>query len=315
MPRTTNNLWFAHALAFGAVVIWGANFPMIRILRQQADAVFLVALRLDIALIAMALCWLIKPPRLRSLTRRHWVALIAMGLLCGTGYQSLVIAGSKGTTSGLIAMLVATQTLHVGWLGWLLLGERLRAGNILAIGIAAAGVGLPIALAGQEHVDGVVYPLLIALAGAFASLYIIIPRRVGAKLRPWDMMSVFLLVAALTSQPLLFFTDFTTQIQNLRWQDWVWLLFIATIGQTAASLMWWWALRSLRAVTVAFYTLVLILAATFWGWLMLDDMLTWIDWLGALLVTIALVINIRAQADAAPPPKDAEEGVEPEPAG
>lgn len=287
----------AHLLAMAGALLWSPNFAMMKLIRRQMGAPELFLIRFDIATGFGLAVWLIRRPDFSELQKRHWILIVTLALMCGPVYQLLIISGAVGTSATLIAMLIATQTLHVGWIGWLLLGEKSDWRTWGAIGIAAIGIALPMTMDRQARIGAthIIYPLLVAAGGLVASLYVIIPRHIGKRISPIDLSNMVFIVGTATGQLLLLYTGlgpWWQQVTGLSSGNWICVFYLATIGHFAATWCWWLALRQLQGITVAFYLLLMIAASSYWGWLLLAEPLHWWDVLAMALVCLALCLNI-----------------------
>ncbi len=87
-----------------------------------------------------------------------WAHLVALGLVCHVGGQGLIALCLRRLPASLASVLILTQTVHVAWLGALLLDERLTLSQLASMALVLVGVGLAItgrrAVAGREAGEG-----------------------------------------------------------------------------------------------------------------------------------------------------------------
>ena len=134
------------ALALLVAAVWGTNFVIIRIGLDDLPPLLFAGLRF---LLAAALALMVPRPRI------DWESLAAYGLLIGAGQFGLLFVAMRGHISpGLASLVVQMQVFFtIGMSVWWL-GERVRAYQLVALAVAAAGV-LVIAL----NTDGTTTPL------------------------------------------------------------------------------------------------------------------------------------------------------------
>jgi O-acetylserine/cysteine efflux transporter len=138
------------ALALLVAAVWGTNFVIIRIGLDDLPPLLFAGLRF---LLAAALALMVPRPRI------DWESLAAYGLLIGAGQFGLLFVAMRGHISpGLASLVVQMQVFFtIGMSVWWL-GERVRAYQLVALAVAAAGV-LVIAL----NTDGTTTPLGLVL--------------------------------------------------------------------------------------------------------------------------------------------------------
>ncbi len=132
-------VWAHELLLALSAVVWGGAFIVLKGALDAMDPGWLLTLRFGAAtLILGALFW----HRLRdNLDLSHLLAGFVMGLPEGLAFLVQNV-GLVGTTPGRNAFLTTTYCVMVPFLGWLLLGRRPGANNVLAAIMALAGVGL-----------------------------------------------------------------------------------------------------------------------------------------------------------------------------
>lgn len=120
-------------LAIAVMAVWGTNFVVIEIALERLPPLLLAALRFSFAFLPLAL--FLKRPRL------SWRNLALYGVLIGVGqFGVLFIAMQRDITPGLASLIVQTQIFFTIALSMRLAGERVRAYQVAALAIAAAGL-------------------------------------------------------------------------------------------------------------------------------------------------------------------------------
>jgi O-acetylserine/cysteine efflux transporter len=138
-------------LALAVVAIWGSNFVVIRAGLDHWPPLLFAALRFGFAAFP-ALLILPRP----AVPWRH---LVAYGLLIGVGQFGLIYIAMNGFISpGLTSLVIQVQVFFTIGLSVLLAGERVRPFQVVALGLATAGIAIIAA-----HVDRTTTPLGLAL--------------------------------------------------------------------------------------------------------------------------------------------------------
>lgn len=147
-----------------------------------------VFLRLVLSAVLVAA---IVRPRLRGLTRHHWLTVVAFGL---------VLAAMNGMFYAAIARIplgIAVTFEFLGPLGVAIGGSR-RPLDLLWAGLAAAGVVTLTSDGGNLNVAGV---LLAVAAGACWAAYILLSQRVGRSFDGMSGLAIALMVATIGIAP------------------------------------------------------------------------------------------------------------------
>ena len=91
--------WFYHAMALCTVLVWSFSFLHIIILNEAVDPVTVVVLRKDIFALLLIGLFIWRRPKLRHLTRRQWILVLAMSLVSGPLYHfTFANASGEGRT-------------------------------------------------------------------------------------------------------------------------------------------------------------------------------------------------------------------------
>lgn len=160
-------------LAVAVVAVWGTNFPIIKIALAHLPPLLLAALRF--ALAGLPALFLVRRPQ------ASWGNLAAYGLLIGVGqFGLLFIAMTRFISPGLASLVVQMQVFFTIGLAMVLSGERVRAYQMVAMALAAAGIAW---IGWHAVTDGAsIHPLglaLVLLAGLAWAAGNIVSRAAG----------------------------------------------------------------------------------------------------------------------------------------
>lgn len=146
-----------------AAVLWGMTFVITAAALDRVPPILFTSLRF-----AAAAALIVVVPRPAA----SWRVVVLAGLLLGAAqFGCLFTAMAAGVPPGMAAVLVHTQAIMMVALGALLLGEQPRAMDVVASGLALAGVMvLAFAKQGAGPLSGVALVLLAAFAGASGNL-------------------------------------------------------------------------------------------------------------------------------------------------
>lgn len=277
------------AAVLAVVVIWGLNFVVMKVGLAYFTPFQLGAGRFVFALLPLALR--IPLPRVR----RRW--LLAFGAAQGLGqFGFLFVALRIGMTAALASVLLQTQVFFTAGLGVLLLGERIGLPLRVGFGFAAAGLACFAAntvLHASSAVSGLGLLLTLGSAAMWATSNIIV-RKAQKDSGGFHALGFVVWSSAVSIVPFLlmswFFDPPAAQANWLRapWQGWV---AVAALGWLATSLaygLWTGLLKRFPASRVAPFSLGVPLIGLAAGIVLLGEVVTPLQWTGAVFVFCAL---------------------------
>jgi O-acetylserine/cysteine efflux transporter len=138
--------------------VWGTNFVVIKSALAELPPLLFAALRFSLAFAPAAL-FVARP-------RMHWRMLASYGVLIGAGqFGLLFVAMRADITPGLASLVVQTQVFFTIGLAMSFNRERVRVLQVVALGLAAAGLAVI-----AHHTDAHTTPLglVLVLAAALA---------------------------------------------------------------------------------------------------------------------------------------------------
>jgi drug/metabolite transporter (DMT)-like permease len=292
----TKPVWYFHAMALFTVLVWSWSYVHVIWLARAVGPGGLVALRLDAFGVALLLLWFIRRPSLRHITRRQWLNLVIVGFVSYPAYHfPLAWGGSEGRTeAALIGLIIATIPVHVGWLAWLLLRERLTPMNIIALLLGL--VGVTTVVVGKHGLETLVPsnlagPLAVTIAAIMGAGIATLNRGARHILKPMDLVTVGGTIGFLFGLPL--HLDLTTaQLSAMTLVNWWQVFFLGFIAIGICYVTWITALSGLRTVNVAMYLFLAAILSAFWGWLLQGNEIGPAFFIGAALVLAGLLTMV-----------------------
>jgi len=225
------------ALALAVVAVWGSNFAVIKVALTHLPPLLFASLRFFF--VAFPAVFFIKKPNV------VWSRLATYGILIGLGqFGILYIAMNGQIAPGLASLLMQNQVFFTIGLSMVISGERVRPYQVIALLIAAAGIGVIIAHADAKTVTPLGLILTFIASMSWAGGNITARRDPGA-----DMLG-YVCWASLFSIPPLVILSLTLE----GWPAMVHAVQIAD-GATWAAVAWQSVGNSLFGYSV-------------WGWLL-----------------------------------------------
>jgi drug/metabolite transporter (DMT)-like permease len=276
----------AHAALLAVVVVWASAFSVIKVLLDHGFAAEDVALfRYLVAAPGFAfLLW--RVGGLPGLTRRDGLRLAAVGVCVVVGYHIFLNVGTKYTTSGTAALVVAlspalTLLLAVG-IGL----ERWSLRRAAGLAVAFAGVAVVVLLGagGELSFANAKGPLIVLAAPVSFALYNVLLKPLLGR---YDLLA---LTAATSLVGTVFLLPFlsggtTDSVTAISLEDALLVLYLGVVSTFLGYIGWNFGLRGLGATRAVTYTYLISPLAVLMGALFLDEAVTlWLAAGGALVV-------------------------------
>jgi len=151
-------------LALAVVAVWGSNFVVIKVALGQFPPLLFATLRF--CMVVCPMVFFVRRPAVA------WRSLAAYGLLIGVGQFGLMFVALNGHISpGLASLVIQVQVFFTIGLAMLMAGESVNRVQLLALVLAAAGLGVIVTHTdGSTTVLGLGLILLAALSWAGGNL-------------------------------------------------------------------------------------------------------------------------------------------------
>lgn len=275
------------------VLIWGANFAVVKTSLAEFPALAFTALRfaaaaLLLALIAYAREGSLAPPR-GSLRK-----LVGLGLVGNTFYQLLFIVGLDLTTAGNTALLISTTPVLVALLGAVLRIERITRHVGAGIALAFAGIVFVLASRGVAlSLDTLGGDLLVLCSSLFWALYTLGVRSLGDGISPLRITALTMLIGTpgllLAGGPQLA----RGQWLAASWTAWAGLGYSAVFALVVAYAIWNASVRAVGSSRTSVYSCLIPVVAALVSWPVLGERPTPAQGLGAALIIAGILLTRR----------------------
>jgi drug/metabolite transporter (DMT)-like permease len=260
--------------------LWGLSFLLIRLAAPEFGAIPLIAVRVSLAALVLLPAILVRRRFIEL--RRHWRAIVLVGILHYAIPFSLFAWAMLTLTGGYSAVINASSPLFAGAIAAVWLGERLSAARISGLAAGFAGV---VALVPGQLDGGAVNGLLPVGAALLASfcygLAAVVTRRELADADPVNVTAGSMAVAAIALLPgtIWLWPDATPS--PMAWS----MAVILGLACTALAFILYFGLIArigpVKAISVTFLVPVFAVGS---GWLLLDETVTATMLFGGLVV-------------------------------
>jgi len=272
-------------LALVVVAVWGTNFVVIKWGLDDFPPLTFAALRFTFAVLPAV--FFLKRPSV------SWWNLAAYGLLIGVGqFGVLYIAMTQWISPGLASLVVQTQVFFTIGFAMLMAGERVRTFQVVALALAAAGLGWL-----MVHTSAEVTPLGLGLV-LFAALAWAGGNTAARAAGSVNMLS-YVVWASIFSAPPLFvlaflFEGWPTISQSVASADagaWAAVLWQSVGNTIFGYTAWAWLLARHPAATIAPLSLLVPVFGMGASAILLGEALTSWKLTAAVLVLGGLALN------------------------
>ena len=275
----------AHVSLLGVVVVWAGSFSVIKALLDDGVAAGDIAI-LRYAIAAPGFAYVLWRARgLPGLTRGDAARVAAAGLLVVVGYHMFLNVGTRYTTSGIAALVVALSPAMTLILAFSLGLDRITARRIVGLALAFAGVAIVIGLGsgGELSLEGAKGPLIVLGAPLSFALYNVLLKPLLSR---YDLLALTAASSLIGIVGLVPFARSSTvdTVTEATASEAALLLYLGVLATLLGYIFWNLGLKGLGPTRAVSYTYAISPLAVTFGAVFLDEPVTiWLA-LGAILV-------------------------------
>lgn len=272
-----------------ANVLWAGSYTAAKFALRDVSVTLMLALRMDIAALVL-LPFVISKRRSLHLTRRDLPQLVALAVVGFVINKLLEFGGLALTTASDVALLITGESIFTAALSWMLLRERFRVINGLALLCGFLGVYLIVERSLVPNIPAgigalrVLGDLLVIFALIFEAFYTVHGKALLVKHPP------LLITAAAIVGSALFWTPVAVQeVLSVGWHPislaaWLGIAWLALMATVVAYLAWFQGLARVDGSVAASTLFIQPLLGTFLAILLLHDQLTSYTIIGGILI-------------------------------
>ncbi len=286
VPRS-GATWIGWTMALVATFCFSTATPIARAaLVGGMDPYALLAGRMTVTLVLMALTILLTNPKRLAMPKNAIYIAIGAGLLNSVGLVSYFL-GLIYLEASMAAMIISLSPLVL--LSILAMrGERVTFRHVIRMLLALAGVYLLIGPSGEVSIVGVLYILGAIIAFAIQTALL------QWYLTEYDGLAVtFYILVSMTVGILAWW-----MVKGMPWQDpgmigWAAILGSAVVGTFIARVLHFSAVTRIGGGQVSMLSPMETLLAVLWAYLFLDERLYPIQLIGGALILLSAVLAIQ----------------------
>lgn len=285
----------AHLSLLAVVVIWAGSFSVIKTLLDDDVAAGDIAI-LRYAIAAPGFAFILWRARgLPGLTRGDAARVVAAGLLIVVGYHMFLNIGTRYTTSGIAALVVALAPGMTLILAFVLGLDRIRPRHVAGLTVAFVGVVIVVALGSGTELsfDSAKGPLIVIGAPLAFALYNVILKPLLGRHDLLALTAATSLVGIVGLLPLVRGST-VEAVVDASASEVVLLLYLGVLATLLGYILWNVGLRGIGPTRAVSYTYAISPLAVVIGAIVLDETITpWLV-LGGALVIGGIALTQRA---------------------
>ncbi len=277
--------WLPVAALLLLALIWGYSWVVMKVALDYVQPFTFAALRTFLGAVALMLVLplLKRPVRPKAL----WPTLL-LGLLQTTGFVGLLTWALEGGGAGKTSILTYTMPFWLLLMAWVVLGEKLKGFQWVAVGLALAGLVLILA---PWRLQGKTSDFL-AIGGALFWAASAVYAKILRRRHEVDLLSLTAWQMLLGSLPLII-VSIATWEYSPQWTGTfiVALPFVALLGNALAWVLWLYILNSFRAGTAGLATLLTPVIGISAAWMQLGERPGLGEGIGMIAIVAALLLT------------------------
>jgi len=265
-------------------LIWGYAWVVMKIALDYTEPFLFSAMRTFFGAISL---FIVLPLMRRPLRPKAIGPTALLGVLQTTGFVGLLTWALEGGGAGKTSILTYTMPFWLLLMAWVVLGERLKGFQWVAVGLALCGLVLILA---PWRLQGKLSDFL-AVGGAICWAASAVYAKVLRKNHEVDLLSLTAWQMLLGSIPLIAIAAATWEGQP----EWtgtfiVALVYVAILGNAVAWILWLYILDSFRAGTAGLATLLTPVIGISSAWIQLGEQPGIVEGLGMMAIVGALLL-------------------------
>lgn len=284
-------------LALLVVIVWGANFTVIKLGLAGVPPMLLAALRYTI--VALPAIAFVKRPSV------GWKYIVAYGMTVGFGqFSCLFYALNIGMPAGVSSVIVQSQAFFTSIFATILLKESLKGNQILGLFVSAIGlcfIGGNIGVNGLSSIpiEGFVLTLIAASFWGISNIIIrYASKQATSEGKTLDMLSMivwsslipplpFLIIASLLDTP----KTLLYSLSNLNLLSVFSVLYLAFGATVFGYGIWSILLAKYPTSKVAPLSFLVPITGLITAQVVLNEKLSLMQWLGGIVIILGLLIS------------------------
>lgn len=273
------------------MLLWALCYPLIVLSIPHAPLMQTAFLRALLGGLFLILCaFILQRPFPKSL--RAWVGIFAIGITATTiGFWGMFYAGSL-ISPGLATVLTNTQPLIASVIAGIVLKEEIKRSMRISLLLGFVGI-IAIGINGSvenntKTLEGIIFVISAATSIAISNILL---KKLANKIDVFYAMGGQLLIGALP----LYWLASPLDIKVVFEEDFNYYLILmglAIPGTAMPFLLWYWLMDKAPLSQLNIFSFLTPIFGLILGWVYFAESLSSWQWLGVIIVMIAILISI-----------------------
>ncbi len=238
-------------------LVWAGSFIAVKVTVNEIPPIHLGFLRFLVATpIMVALIFLLKKDR-RIPIKKEFFLLVILGLTGVTLLYLFQFIGIEYTTASTSSVLISTNVVFIVLLSTVFLKEAFSFKK--TFGVVLSFVGVATVIFAQSNNDAVSFNnqfmvgcVLVLLSAFCWASYSVVGKKLLAKYDPFTVTAYAFVFGTVLYLPFVF-TDMVSVIQNVSFNGWMAVLYLAVLCSVFGYVAWYYALSKVDAGKAAVF--------------------------------------------------------------
>ncbi|MGG4412290.1 EamA family transporter [Niallia taxi] len=272
--------------------IWGGMYVVVKVVVTVIPPLELVWLRYLIAILTLLLIGFVTKQKWRIEKRFIWI-IVAIGII---GNAISIVAQETGTmlsTAQMGAIITASTPAFMVIFARLILKESLNIKKGISVCLATIGVILIVGI-GDINLSSTLGGVSLVIAALTWALMSVLVKRIPSNYSQIVVTTYSILVALIVLTPFVLPRLPELNMMQLTHPTiWGGLLYLGVISTAGGFLLWNRGLQMLNASSGGIYFFFQPVVGTLLGWLLLDEKISFMFWIGSILILIGVLFVIK----------------------
>jgi len=279
-PKTIANI-----LLVLTTLLWGTSFIITKNLTQDVPIFLYLGIRFSIAIIGF-IPYLIRIKRVNK-------KILFFGTLTGLLYYLAIVfqtLGIQTTTAGKAAFITGLSTIMVPFITWLGFRKAIKKRVWLAVIISISGMVF-LLLEGVSNI--IIGDFLVLIHAVLYAFFIVLNGKYVRVVDVYLYSAVQLIVISLLSFGGSFMLNETFDLLSMSLPFWLIIIYMGLGVITFTFIFQNWSQQHQGPTqTAVIFTLEPVFAVIFASFIIGDETMTWLGWLGCALIFTAILITV-----------------------
>lgn len=275
----------ANILLITTTLLWGTSFIITKNLTQEVPVFLYLGVRFSIAVIGFV-------PYLIRIKRMNW-KIFLFGSITGVMYYVAIVFqtfGIQTTTAGKAAFITGLSTIMVPFITWVGFRKSIKKRVWLAVVISIVGM-MFLLLEGESGV--IIGDFLVLLCAVLYAFFIVLNDKYVKVVNVYLYSAVQLVVISALSFGAVFLRNESYDLLNMSFPFWLIFIYMGLAVTTGSFIFQNWSQQHQGPTqTAIIFTLEPVFAVIFASFIIGDETMTLLGWVGCALISVAIFITV-----------------------